>query len=42
MFWGTIIKQGKQFKTQSSLEESDYPVLHISSVALPYSAPVGA
>lgn len=38
MFWGTVIKEGKPYKTHSALEESDYPVLHISNVALPKSA----
>ena len=38
MFWGSVIKEGKPYKTHSALEESDYPVLHISNVALPRSA----
>lgn len=38
MFWGCVIKEGKPYKTHSALEESDYPVLHISNVALPKSA----
>jgi hypothetical protein len=42
MFWGTVIKSGKPYKTNSALEESDYPVLHISNVALPQSAPAGS
>lgn len=38
MFWGCVIKEGKPYKTHNALEESDYPVLHISNVALPKSA----
>src|SRR5450830_1832052 len=38
MFWGSVIKEGKPYKTHSALEGSDYPVLHISNVALPKSA----
>ena len=41
MFWGCVLKDGKAYKTQSALEESDYPVLHISNVALPKNAPAG-
>lgn len=41
MFWGTILKENKAYKTQSALEDNDYPVLHISNVALPKSAPQG-
>ena len=35
MFWGCVLKDSKPYKTQSALEDSDYPVLHISNVALP-------
>jgi hypothetical protein len=38
MFWGVVIKEGKPYKTQPALEENDYPVLHVSNVALPKSA----
>jgi len=38
MFWGCVIKDGKPFKTASTLEENEFPVLHISNVALPTSA----
>jgi hypothetical protein len=41
MFWGCVLKEGKPYKTQSALEENDYPVLHISNVALPKTAPAG-
>ena len=41
MFWGCVLKDGKAYKTQSALEEGDYPVLHISNVALPKNAPAG-
>ena len=41
MFWGTIVKEGKPYKTKEALEEADYPVLHLSNVALPRSAPNG-
>ena len=41
MFWGVVIKEGKPYKTQSALEENDYPVLHLSNVALPKSAQGG-
>ncbi len=41
MFWGSIIKESKPYKTQSALEDQDYPVLHISNVALPKNAPNG-
>lgn len=34
MFWGSVIKEGKPFKTQSALEDSEFPALHISNVAL--------
>jgi hypothetical protein len=38
MFWGVALKDGKAYKTQSALEDNDYPVLHISNVALPKNA----
>ena len=38
MFWGCAIKEGKPYKTKQALESSDYPVLHISNVALPKGA----
>ena len=39
MFWGTVIKKGKPYKISSAFEEqADYPVLHISNVALPANA----
>lgn len=41
MFWGCVLKDGKAYKTQSALEDNDYPVLHISNVALPKNAPGG-
>lgn len=41
MFWGCVLKDSKAYKTQSALEENDYPVLHISNVALPKNAPAG-
>lgn len=41
MFWGCVLKDGKAYKTQSALEDNDYPVLHISNVALPKNAPEG-
>ncbi len=41
MFWGTILKEGKPLKTKPSLEENDYPVLHISNVCLPKTAAAG-
>ncbi len=41
MFWGHVLKDGKAYKTQSALEDNDYPVLHISNVALPKNAPEG-
>jgi len=39
MFWGYVLKENKAYKTHSALEDNDYPVLHISNVALPKSAP---
>jgi hypothetical protein len=41
MFWGSVVKDGKPYKTQSALEENDFPVLHLSNVALPRNAPAG-
>jgi Nucleoplasmin-like domain len=41
MFWGCALKESKAYKTQSVLEDNDYPVLHISNVALPKNAPNG-
>ena len=41
MFWGIAIKDGKPFKTNVALEENEYPVLHISNVAIPKNAPNG-
>lgn len=41
MFWGCVLKDGKSYKTQSALEDNDYPVLHISNVALPKNAQGG-
>jgi hypothetical protein len=41
MFWGCVLKDNKAYKTQSALEDNDYPVLHISNVALPKNAPEG-
>lgn len=41
MFWGCALKQDKPYKTQQALEENDYPVLHLSNVALPKNAPNG-
>jgi hypothetical protein len=41
MFWGCVLKDGKAYKTQGALEDNDYPVLHISNVALPKNAPAG-
>jgi hypothetical protein len=38
MFWGCVVKEGKPYKTQAALEENDYPVLHLSNVALPRTA----
>ena len=35
MFWGTVVKENKPYKTSAALEEQDYPILHISNVALP-------
>ncbi len=35
MLWGTGIKEGKPFNTTSAFEDSEYPVLHISSCTLP-------
>lgn len=41
MFWGCVLKENKAYKTQTALEDLDYPVLHISNVALPRNAPNG-
>ena len=41
MFWGVVIKEGKPFKSQGALEENEFPVLHISNVALPKNAGAG-
>lgn len=41
MFWGCQLKEAKPYKTQSALEDNDFPVLHISNVALPRNAPNG-
>ena len=41
MFWGTTIKESKPFKTNTVLEQNEYPVLHISNVAIPKSGPAG-
>lgn len=41
MFWGCALKQDKPYKTQQALEENDYPVLHLSNVALPKNASGG-
>ena len=38
MFWGCSIKEGQTYKTQSALEQNDFPVLHLSNVALPRNA----
>jgi len=38
MFWGCIVKEGKPYKTQEDLEKNEYPVLHLSNVALPKNA----
>lgn len=35
------MKEGKPYKTQAALEENDYPVLHLSNVALPKNAGQG-
>lgn len=35
MFWGTVVKENKPYKTNTALEEHEYPILHISNVALP-------
>ena len=41
MFWGTSIKENKPFKTNTVLEQNEYPVLHISNVAIPKNGPNG-
>jgi hypothetical protein len=41
MFWGSVIKESKAYKTKQALEDNDYAVLHISNVALPKNAPAG-
>jgi len=41
MFWGCALKDGKVYKTKQALEDNDYPVLHISNVALPKGTPNG-
>lgn len=41
MFWGCILKPDKPYKTQQALEENQYPVLHLSNVALPRTAQGG-
>lgn len=41
MFWGTSIKEGKPFKTNTVLEQNEFPVLHISTIAIPKSGPKG-
>lgn len=41
MFWGTTIKENKPFKTNTVLEKNEYPVLHVSNVAIPKSGPSG-
>ena len=38
MFWGTVVKQGKPYKTQQALEANEFPVLHLSNVALPVNS----
>ena len=38
MFWGSVVKQGKPYKTQQALEANEFPVLHLSNVALPVNA----
>jgi len=35
MFWGYVLKEGKPLHMQKLLEESEYPVLHVSHVGLP-------
>jgi len=34
MFWGYILKEGKSLNVKQVLEQSEYPVLHISNVSL--------
>ena len=41
MFWGCVVKEGKPYKTQEDLEKNEYPVLHLSNVALPKNAQGG-
>lgn len=41
MFWGTTIVEKKPFKTNTVLEQNEFPVLHISNVAIPKSGPSG-
>jgi hypothetical protein len=35
MFWGHILKEGKPLQLDKVIEESDYSILHLSTVSLP-------
>ena len=35
MFWAQSLQEGKPVKSQTIFSETDFPVLHLSSVALP-------
>ncbi len=36
MFWGSVVKEGKNFQTITAFDkEAEFPVLHISNASLP-------
>jgi nucleophosmin 1 len=35
MFWGTVIKEGKPFKSQQAMQDKEFSALHISQATLP-------
>jgi len=39
MFWGTIIKEGKPYKSAQAFQGKDTPAFHISNVSLGKNAP---
>ena len=38
MFWGHILKEGKSLSISSIMEQTEFPLLHISNVALPHAS----
>jgi hypothetical protein len=41
MFWGCVLKEGQTYKVSEVLKDREFPVLHLSSVALSKDAKDG-